>query len=293
LSDKVTIGIKVPYYWNKTDLKEARVVVSDPLDPLLIPLDPPCGADPTAPGYEACVTQAVLATLEGPPFSFDPFESWKDSGLSDIEIGLRYQYYRDDKWRLAFTGGLRVPTGETDDPDNLLDTEFGTGAVAVLMRFHQDFIGLEKLMLDLTVKYDLVLPDQETVRVPNDVDLPLAPEANREKVDRDLGDILAVELFGDWGLSETWSVNALYVLASRQKDKVDGDLGLAYESLEDETDWDYQSITAGVTYSTVSRYMEEKTGVPMDVSLSYETVFDGSNNYLKQQLYTLGIALYF
>jgi hypothetical protein len=293
LSDKVTIGIRIPYYWNKTDLKEARVEINDPLDPFLIPLDPPCGLDPTAPGYEVCVTQAVLATLEGPPFSFDPFESWKDSGLSDIEVGLRYQYYRDEKWRLAFTGGVRLPTGETDDPDNLLDTEFGTGAMALLMRFHQDFIGTENLLLDLTVKYDLVLPDKETVRVPNDVNLPLAPEANREKVDRDQGDILAFELYGDWGLSDSWSINALYVMASRQKDKVDGDLGLAYESLEDETDWEYQSFTAGVTYSTVSRYMDEEASIPLEIGLSYETIFDGSNNYLEQDLYTLGMTLYF
>jgi hypothetical protein len=267
--------------------------VNNPLDPFLVPLDPPCGSDPTVPGYEVCVTQAVLATLEGPPFSFDPFESWQDSGLSDIEVGFRYQYYNDDRWRLAFTGGVRLPTGKTDDPDNLLDTEFGTGAMALLMRFHQDFVGTEDLLLNLTVKYDLVLPDDETVRVQNDVNLPLAPEANKEKVDRDQGDILAFELYGDWGLSDTWSISGLYILASRQKDKVDGDLGLAYESLEDETDWDYQSFTAGVTYSTVSRFMEEAASVPLEVGLSYETIFDGSNNFLQQDLITLGLSLYF
>ncbi|MBN2720815.1 MAG: hypothetical protein JXR72_06925, partial [Proteobacteria bacterium] len=234
-----------------------------------------------------------LGSLESPPFSFEPFESWDKSGLSDIEASLRYQYFRNECWRLALTGGVRLPTGKTDDPDNLLDTEFGTGAMALLLRFHQDYIRVRDLLLNFTVKYDLVLPDKETVRVLDDVDQPLAPEANKEKVDRDLGDLLAFEFYAGLSLSETWSVSGLYTIASRQEDDIDGDLGLAYESLEDETDWDYQSFTAGVMYSTVNRYLEEKANIPLDVGLSYEIVFDGSNNYLEQRLITLGMALYF
>lgn len=293
LTDSVTVGVKIPYYWNRTDLKEARVVVDDPTDPFLVPVDPPCGTDPSALGYEACVTQVVLGMLEADPYSFDPIEDWEESGLSDIEIGLRYQYLKNDEWRLAFTGGVRLPTGKTDDPDNLMDTEFGTGATALLLRFNQDYVGVENLLLNLTVKYDWVLPDEETVRVLEDPAQPLVPSANKEKVDRDLGDTFALEVYCDWSVSDTWSVNALYTWAVRQKDEIEGDLGLAYESLEDETDADHQSIEAGITYSTVSRYMEEKASVPLEVGLSYESVFAGNNNYLKQQLYTLNFALYF
>ena len=293
LTDRITVGVKIPYYWNRTDLKEARVVVDDPADPFLVPVDPPCGTDPSAVGYEACVTQVVLGMLEDDPYFFDPIEDWEDSGLSDIEIGMRYQYFKSDEWRLAFTGGVRLPTGKTDDPDNLMDTEFGTGAMALLLRFNQDYVGVDGLLLNVTVKYDWVLPDEETVRVLEDPSQPLAPAFNKEKVDRDLGDTLALELYGDWSLSDTWSVNALYTWAMRQKDKIDGNLGLAYGSLEDETDADHQSFEAGVTWSTVSRYQEEKASVPMEVGLSYETVFAGNNNYLKQQLYTLSFALYF
>lgn len=292
LSDKITIGIKIPYYWNRTNLKEARVDTSGAtqavLDGLLGP-GFPAGASST----DAAVTAFVLGAIESPPLSFEPFESWDDSGISDIEVGLRYQYFNNDIWRLAFTGGVRLPTGETDDPDNLIDTEFGSGATALLFRFNQDYVGIEKLLLNFTLKYDWVLPDEETVRVLNDPDLPLAPAVNKEKVDRDLGDTFAIEFFGDWSFTDTWSVNALYTWAVRQKDEVDGNLGLSYESLEDETDADHQSITAGVTYSTVSRYMDEEASVPLEVGLSYESVFAGNNNYLKQQLYTLNFSIYF
>ena len=292
LSDKITIGVKIPYYWNKTNLKEARVDTSGATQPVLDGLlgaGFPAGASST----DAAVTALVLGSLEAPPYSFEPFESWDDAGLSDIELGLRYQYLKNDEWRLAFTGGLRLPTGETDDPDNLIDTEFGSGAMALLFRFNQDYVGIENLLLNFTVKYDWVLPDEETVRVLNGSDMPLAPAANKEKVDRDQGDTFALELYGDWSVSDIWSVNALYTWAVRQKDEVDGNLFPSYDALEDETDADHQSITAGVTYSTVSRYMDEKASVPLEVGLSYESVFAGNNNYLKQQLYTLNFAIYF
>ena len=292
LTDKITIGIQIPYYWNKTDLKEARVDTAGAtqavLDGLLGP-GYPAGASST----DATVTAFVLGAIESPPFSFEPFESWDDSGLSDIELGLRYQYLNNDTWRLAFTGGVRLPTGETDDPDNLIDTEFGSGAMAMLFRFNQDYVGIENLMLNFTLKYDWVLPDEEVVRVLDDPNSPLAPAVNKEKVDRDQGDTLALEFFGDWTLSDTWSLNALYTWAVRQKDEVDGNLFPSYESLEDETDADHQSIEAGVTYSTVSRYMDEKASVPLEVGFSYESVFAGNNNYLKQQVYTLNFAIYF
>jgi len=292
LTDRVTIGIMIPYYWNKTNLKEARVDTSGAtqavLDGLLGP-GFPAGAATT----DAVVTAFVLGAIESPPLSFEPFESWDGGGLSDIEVGLRYQYFNDDIWRLAFTGGVRLPTGKTDDPDNLIDTEFGSGAAALLLRFNQDYVGIENLLLNLTLKYDWVLPDKETLRILDDPNLPPAPAANREKVDRDLGDTLAIELYGDWSVNESWSVSTLYTWAVRQKDEIDGNLGLAYESMEDETDADHQALTVGVTYSTVSRYLEDQVNIPFEVGLSYENVFAGNNNYLKQQLYTLNIALYF
>ena len=63
-------------------------------------------------------------------FEFEDFE--------DLEIGGRWQYFRNETWKLAFTGGVRLPTGRKDDPENLGDVGFGTGAYALLFRLNQD-----------------------------------------------------------------------------------------------------------------------------------------------------------
>jgi hypothetical protein len=54
-----------------------------------------------------------------PGYEYKRFETWSDDGLGDIEAGLKYQYFKNDKWRLAVTGAVRFPTGEVDDPDDL------------------------------------------------------------------------------------------------------------------------------------------------------------------------------
>ena len=123
-------------------------------------------------------------------YGFKRIESWSGNGLSDIELGARYQYLKNDKWRLAFTGGVSLPTGETDDPDDLMDYPLGTGAWALLFRSNNDYTGIKNLILNATLKYDLYLPDKEVMRVPDDVNQPITP--NKEEVDRDLGDFIEI-----------------------------------------------------------------------------------------------------
>jgi len=296
ISDKVTIGIYVPYYWNKTKLTEARVDTSN----ATLGIDPSTGlpAIPIADGGtgivdDAIATPFVLGLIESPPYLFEPFESWSGSGLADIEAAVRYQYLKNDAWRLAFTGGIRFPTGAVDDPNNLLDVGFGKGAYALLFRLNNDLIAVKNFTVNATLKYDLYLPDEQTLRVLEAVDRPLATIANMEQVDRNLGDIFEIELSGDWGFTSMFSLYGTYKYGSRQKDRVSGNRGLNYDSLEDLTDWSYHSALAGISFSTVSKYLDEKASIPFSIEFDYENVFAGTNLFLKQQVYSLALYAYF
>ena len=280
LTDNLTIGVKIPYYWNETKINELTVDNS--------------GADSPYDMYPPeTLTAGLLAALEAPPFEYKPLETWSASGLSDIELRARYKYHDDGDFRLAFTGGLRLATGDTDDPDNLIDTDFGSGANAVLIQFNNDYIGVENLTLNLTVSYDLVLPEKEEVRVPAFPGQAMMYSAQKENVDKDLGDILRTSIAGDYSFSKTFSAGLKYEYASKQKDKVDGDLGLLYSELEEGTDWTSQTLIVNITYSTVQTYLDEKTGIPMDVFFEYESVFDGKNGVLEQEILSIGCSLYF
>lgn len=230
-------------------------------------------------------------TIDIPGFGYKRIATWSGSGLGDIEIGGRYQYRDSDSWRLAFTGGLRLPTGETDDPDNLVDNPAGDGAYALIFRFNNDYTAIENLLLNATIGYDMVLPDKRTMRVPDDVNFPLT--TNKEKVDRDIGDLLTIEGSASYKLSDAFSISALYRYMTKQKDSFSGNQGFAYGSLGDETDATQHIAIIGATYSTFHLYKAKTFPIPLMVALAYRDRFAGTNNVFKSQYIGLTITSFF
>jgi hypothetical protein len=217
--------------------------------------------------------------------------------------GFRYQYLRTEDWRLAFTGGVRFPTGTTDDPDNLVDYYFGTGAYALLFRLNNDYrlsrlwTGPQppgrsgELIVNGTFRYDLILPDHATRRVPDDVNNPIT--ANREKVSRDIGDKFEFEVSGRYALPKGFYLTALYKYGFKLEDRVSGTKGFAYESLEEETARTEHIYIVGIDYSTVGLYRDKRFPLPVIVSLSYRNRFAGSNNAPRSQYVALELQVFF
>jgi hypothetical protein len=295
VTDKLSIGTKIPYYWQKNnvnatlDTTNATVgknpFVPGEVAPIYVP-----GTTVPFPGTVPFTTNDIQNFLVQ-AYGYKPVETWSGSGIGDIEVGGRYQYLKTENWRLAFTGGVRLPTGEVDDPDNLVDIAFGSGAWALLFRANNDYTGIENVILNASFEYDLVLPDHETLRVPDDVNRPLT--TNKENVDRDLGDIFKLKLSGAYAFYEGFGLSLLYSYAFQTKDRISGDQGYNYESLEDETDWTYHEYKVGLSYSTIPLFQKKKFPLPLVVGIEYEDVFAGSNNFLKQQLITFSLSAFF
>ena len=288
ITEKLSIGTKIPYYWIKNDvnarLDNTNATVGK--NPFV-----PGGVAPlSVPGTESFTTEDVQNLLSQ-GFGYKPVETWSNNGIGDIEVGGRYQYLKTEKWRLAFTGGVRLPTGEVDDPDSLVDVAFGSGAWALLFRSNNDYTGIKNVILNATLEYDLVLPDHETVRVPDDVERPLT--ANKENVDRDLGDIFRLKLSGDYMFNEGFGFYLFYAYGFQLKDNVSGNQGFNYNSLEEETDWTAHEYKIGLKYSTIPLFQKKKFPLPLLASIEFEDVFAGTNNFLKQQLFTFKLAVFF
>ena len=230
-------------------------------------------------------------TVDIPGFGYERFETWEGNGIGDIDLGAKYQYLRTENWRLAFTGAVRFPTGRTDDPDNLTDYGFGSGTYALLFFFNNDYVGIKNLVLDATFTYFLFLPDKETLRVPSAFDEPITP--NKEKVDRDLGDVIKAEVSGAYEVFEGFSFFLLYEYSHAFKTHVSGDQGFRYESLEENTDWTSHIAKGGLSYSTLPLYRAKKFSLPMTFSVSYRNRFAGKNNVFKSQYIGLALAVFF
>lgn len=306
ITDKFSVGILIPYFYSKNkvsarlDPSTANVgknpVYGTPMDPLKSPLIPLAlgGVPLTTDDVQNLLGKGLDVNNDGvvdiPGYGYKKVKTWSDSGFSDIEVKGRYQFFKNEAWRLAFTGGVRLPTGDVDDPDNLQDVAFGDGTTDLLFRLHTDYIGLKNFLLDVTLRYDVQLPDKQKLRVPDDVSRPIT--LNKETVDRNLGDIFEFEIFGNYAFSKRFSGGLKYRYTKKQEDNVDGDKGFAYSSLEEETGLTGHMIFVLLGYSTLQSYLEKKTAVPFYVNLEYRNRFAGSNNATKSQYLSLICGIY-
>ena len=300
VTDRLTAGFTLPYYWQKNHVKATldslhATVGKNPDLNTLTPL--------SEPGTVRLTTKDVIDLL-GPGldingdgaidvsgYGYKRFKTWSERGIGDLEVGARYQYFSNDDWRLAFTGGVRLPTGELDDPDDLVDLDFGAGAYALLFRFNHDYTGIRNLVLNGSVEYDLILPRKTTLRVPDDVDLPLT--FNREKVKRNIGDILGLKLSAEYTLLKGLSASFLYHFEMKWEDRVKGDMGFNYRSVEEETDTRSHVYVIGLTYSTIPLFEGKKFPMPLSISVAYRDRFAGKNNVLDTRYIHLGLQVFF
>ena len=254
-----------------------------------------------------------------PGFGFKRIQDWNGDGLGDITLGGKYQYLRTQDAALALTLGARLATGRRGDPDDLSDVYWSTGANAILLRLHGDYAlsnlwnkrppsaqtGAREisqpgdLVLNATFKYDKVLPDYSTRRVPSDITNPIT--SNRERVYRELGDRFEIEVGAKYDLPRGFSLSALYRYGWKLSDVVVGHRGFKYETLTQDSDSTEQIYIVGVGYSTVPLYLEKKFPIPMGVSLSYRDRFAGSGPHsagspsqvLNSQYINLGLQVLF
>jgi hypothetical protein len=301
VTDRLTAGFLIPYMRianrvaARLDTATATVGKSPRLARLV-----PLGAAPDAVPLSTEDVQRLLGNgldLDGdgsvdvPGFGYKRVETWSDAGLGDIDAGVRYQYLNAAHWRLAVTSGVRLPSGQVDDPDSLVDLAFGKGAYALFWHLHQDYTGFTCCLLNGTFRYSLVLPDRKVRRVPASVNQPIT--RTKLKVERDLGDEFEFEGSAVYRVFEGLSLSGLYQFGFKLKDEVWGPRGLSVAALEEETDWTSHILIAGVSYTTIPLYREKKFPWPLTASLLYRNRFAGSNNLLKSHYLSLSLAVLF
>jgi hypothetical protein len=223
-------------------------------------------------------------------FGYKPVKTWSDKGIGDLEVGGRYRYFKTDNWRLAFTGGVRFPTGQVRDPNSLVDIAFGDGAYALLFALNNDYIGIKNLVLNTMLRYSLVLPNNERLRIPTAVHEPITE--NKEKVNRNIGDVIEFEASGIYEILNGFSFSLLYHFTYKFKDHVSGKRQFNYQSLELETDITEHIGIVTLCYSAIPLFKSKIFPIPMTAAISYRNKFAGTN-VTKSKYISLTLAAYF
>ena len=287
LTDQLSIGIHVPYYWitNNVDTGfdngSANVGLNPVTGDCCIPL---------AVGGVAMDTDDVQNLIRD-EYGFSKIDDWQRDGIGDIELGAKYRIFLEQDSAFAFTGGLRIPSGYEDDADKLNDVAWSYGNYALLLRLHYDYLlsNLWKpaasqlkqpvrkggdLVANLTLRYDYMLPDDKIMRIGDTPDQVLT--SNRERVDRELGDLYNLEASLKYHASDALAFTFTYTYGGKFKDKIEGDQDFNYSSLEADTDSEQQIVILAASYSTLAAFQQQSSRLPMEFSLAYRERFDGA-----------------
>ena len=100
--------------------------------------------------------------------------------------------------------------------------------------------------------------------------------SNRERVDRELGDLYNLEASLKYHASDALAFTLTYTYGGKFKDKIEGDQDFNYRSLEADTDSHQQIVIVAASYSTLAAYQQQSSRLPMEFSLAYRERFDGA-----------------
>ncbi len=307
VNDRLSIGFHLPYYWIRNEID--------------VDFDNSSATVGLAPGGICCIPGGTplaeddVQNLIQSTYAIDRIDDWQREGIGDLELGAKYLWYRKRDHALALTGGLRIPTGYEDDADLLNDVAWSYGNYALLLRLHYDFLLSNSwrdlpssfdaalpapgdVALNLTLRYDHMLPDDRIARIGDTPDQVFTN--NRERVDRELGDLYNLELGLRYQASPALSLYTTWTRTWKDKDRISGDLGYNYASLEADTDSRHEIIVVGFDYSTLAAYRERQSGVPLEFSLAYRERYEGegprsgqANSILYTRWLVAGLTLYF
>ncbi len=275
LTEKLTIGTEIPYYWQWTDVKQATVNTEN----ASIGINPDSSGPPLIPLADGGIADGNLAMemlqeqLRG--MGYQRLENWSDQGFGDILGGFRYQYLNQSPYRLAVTAGITLPTGQIDDADNLADIEFGRGSWGFFVNSNSDYTGIRDLTLNATFRYDHYLAHSQTRRIPTGAGAVLSPV--KESVDVQLGDKVEVELSSIYTFTDALSAEFLYRYKYQWDDSITGSGQFNYDLLAEDTFKEEHVGRVGLSYSTLSAFAAGTFFLPMVASIEYRDRFAGKN----------------
>ena len=224
-----------------------------------------------------------------------PLDSRTTTSVGDIEVGAMLQLVntvrRDSLQRYgsgvraAVGATFRLGTGRADDPDDFVDVPSGDGQNDVELRTQWDLLLGSRFALGFGGRYVLQLPDRETVRI-IEPHQPYAAYWRRQDVDRDLGDVVDVQVTPRVAFGSFFSLMGQYRARRKAADRHTGlfdvanDLGesvtLDAAILDEETEQREDRVSIGLGYSTLASVARNRARIPIEIFLQYGESIRGS-----------------
>ncbi|MCO5143986.1 MAG: hypothetical protein M9962_12925 [Oligoflexia bacterium] len=222
---------------------------------------------------------------------YKPIEDRSETIFGDIQLVGLYKFYNVNPISLVSRTTLNLPTGQTNDPDDLADLgAFGTRSI-------EEFVILNwtpnrKFRIASKVGYRFMIPDRAEVRVPGSAGDILPGPSSKENVKRDLGDSLTVGGAINYAIWGALTIAGGYEFVMKGADKYSGSRGKKYDLLGQDTQSRAHKLKAGISYDTIELYQRTKSFPPLKLDFDVTNTFAGVNSD-RQLVNELSLTMFF
>jgi hypothetical protein len=218
-------------------------------------------------------------------FEYEPIDDFHTRGLGDLIVGARARLWQTRRTLAAIQPELLLPTGATEDPDNLIDFGLGDGHVDLGATALVDLVLARPTILGLSAGATHSFPHLATTRVYQDASFPLASRTpwpapysfvgSRRTVWRDPGDTLEVGAALTQELHPTWQVSGRYAYLTRGADHfADGSTRLP--AMEASTARQVHTAGAGLRFTLVESFLRGRAPLPLAIDLDLARSFSST-----------------
>lgn len=242
---------------------------------------------PSLPDINEGVVQSIVVNYLG----YQPLGSWQGEGFADVELGVLHRLTDWTYSGLAISGGVVLPTGREDDPDNLVDFGFGDGQTDLFLEFGGGVtIPDTSWGFDSWARFTYQFEHDRVMRIPSSPDYPYGSESAvfRES----LGNIYDWTSQISYQATRWLGFSSRYMYTYQEAASYESEYTLANEIKAIDTERTAQTVRGTMHFSTVPLYKSGDFFLPFDCNLSAQTIISGMNQP-KFSRYDLELRFYF
>ncbi len=284
LTDTVSLGIRIPIVKRKVhaNFRAENINNATALQQQCAGI---CPAEVSEGLRQVGALNMNTAYFENAIFTEKGYETPHDfekTEAGDLEFGVKYNFYKKERFYATVQIGARAPTGSSPSMTNVYDKGSGNGSWAAGLQTFQEYEATSYLNLGASQKVTHNFADKHARAVPRDSEdsLPsLRPEDDQvEDVKREQALLFETELSSTVFLMEkSISLSGAYQYLSKGADRYSGNKNLYYEGLAKNTAQERSAAELGMGYSTIPAFRKKKFSVPLEVQALYNMALSGVN----------------
>ncbi len=220
----------------------------------------------------------LLQSLVVNYYGYKPVGKWEKDALGDAELGFIYRLTDFTSGGLAISGGVVLPTGDSDDPDSLQDVSTGDGQYDTFVELASGFSVYAKTFeFDLKTRYTYQFDSNKSVRLIDDNDVPLSK--NKSTVNQKLGNKIDATLSATYNPTSWINFNSAIIHSQVEQTTYSNIKDAKIKSaLESDTEVESNWLRVGIGFSTIESYKRKKFDVPFEAGLSVQKLLNAKNS---------------